>query len=453
MQTRTYSLDEGKPKTAELKRELRFWDSVAINIGIIIGVGIFRTPSTIAKYLSSPLLILATWVVGGVIACVGALCYAELASRHPHTGGTYVFLRESYGKLVSFLFGWTEITILRAGSIAAVAYVFSTYLKNFVSLGIWGEKFIAIALICGLTVINILGVKLGARVQHVFSSLKILTLFGISAAVFLMFPKLGNVSAIWHAEAAKQSYAHFPLLWTSALVPILWTYGGWHESAFMSGEFHDTKRELPFSIVTSALVVTAFYVLVNVAYLLVIPPSQMVETKAIAAGVINRLFGNSGNLIISLAVLISATGALNSTIMTGGRIPFAVAKDYPKFGWFAHVDSKFGTPKRALLLNSIWAAVLILFGNFETLLFFCQFAQWLFFALAGASLIWARKNSLHEGFETPLHPLFPILFVALGAAICVSIIWNFPHASLTGIALIAIGIPIYLWLKYSESAR
>jgi len=439
----------------QLKRELRFWDSIAISIGIIIGVGIFRVPSEVAKHLSSPSLILFAWVLGGVIAYFGALCYAELASRFPHTGGTYVFLREAYGRLVGFLFGWTEIAILRAGSIAAVAYVFSTYLKNFIPLDAWGERIAAIATIAVLTFININGLRQGTKLQNVLSSLKGFNLLLMALVIFWFGTKTIHPLFSWNIFSDNQSQpgSNFFLMLAPALVPILWTYGGWHECAFMSGEFKDTKRELPISMVISTLIVMILYLLINVAYLQVLTPREMTQEKAIASVCFMRLFGPAGSTVVTAAVLISAFGALNSTIMTGGRIPFAVAKDYPKFGWFAHVDSKFGTPKRALLLNSIWAAVLILFGNFETLLFFCQFAQWLFFALAGASLIWARKNSLHEGFETPLHPLFPILFVALGAAICVSIIWNFPHASLTGIALIAIGIPIYLWLKYSESAR
>lgn len=435
--------------SSKLNRELHFWDSVAINIGIIIGVGIFRVPSEVAKHLTNPTVILFAWAVGGLVAHFGALCYAELSSRYPHTGGTYVFIREGYGKLAGFLFGWTEIVIMRAGSIAAVAYVFSTYLRNFLQFGPWTEKLIAVGLIAVLTCINILGVKLGTRVQNIFSSLKVITILSMASAIFLF--------ATRHTEAPAAAWpglfesAHFDshslFLFAAAIVPILWTYGGWHESAFMSGEFRDTKWELPASLVTSALVVTILYLTINVAYLRVISPAEMVTTKAIASEVFHRMFGSVGTIIMTTAVLTSSVGALNSTIMTGGRIPFAVASDYPKFNWVAEVDSKFQTPRRSLEINGIWAVVLVLFGSFEQLVYFCQFAQWLFFGLAGFSIFIARaKQKQMETFSMLGYPFVPAIFTLIAICVCASIIWYTPKASLIGVALILAGIPVYRWL-------
>lgn len=439
----------------QLKRELHFWDSVAINIGIIIGVGIFRVPAEVAKHLTNPAVILSAWVIGGVIAHFGALCYAELSSRYPHTGGTYVFIREGYGKLAGFLFGWTEIVILRAGSIAAVSYVFSTYLQNFLQLGPWGEKIIAIGLITILTIINILGVKLGARIQNVFSSLKVLTILAMSAAIFFLAAKSSNASVFTFPKfETAQLNSHSLFLFAAAIVPILWTYGGWHESAFMSGEFRDTKWELPASLLTSALVVTVLYVTINIAYLQVIPPSEMAGTKAIASEVFRRMFGSTGTIIITTAVLVSSVGALNSTIMTGGRIPFAVASDYPKFKWVAQVDSKYETPRRSLEINGIWAAALVLFGSFEQLVYFCQFAQWLFFGLAGFSIFLARaKQKQMEAFSMLGYPFIPAVFTLIAVGVCASIIWYTPQASFIGVALILLGVPVYHWVKGAQHSK
>jgi len=437
----------------KLKRELHFWDSVAINIGIIIGVGIFRVPAEVAKHLTDPAVILFAWIVGGLIAHFGALCYAELSSRYPHTGGTYVFIRESYGKLTGFLFGWTEIVILRAGSIAAVAYVFSTYLRNFFDFGPMSEKIIAVALIGSLTVINILGVKLGTRIQNVFSSLKVITILSMSVAIFFFATRQSGIPAFVASHVFTSSHFNSQslFLFAAAMVPILWTYGGWHESAFMSGEFRDTRWELPASLLTSALVVTVLYVTINIAYLRVVPPAEMAGTKAIASEVFNRMFGSVGTVIMTIAVLISSVGALNSTIMTGGRIPFAVASDYPRFKWVAQVDSKFETPRRSLEINGIWAAVLVLFGSFEQLVYFCQFAQWLFFGLAGFSIFIARaKQKKDETFSMLGYPFIPAVFTLIATCICASIIWYTPQASLIGVVLILAGIPVYYWVKGAQ---
>lgn len=435
--------------SSQLKRELHFWDSVAINIGIIIGVGIFRVPAEVAKHLTDPAVIIFAWISGGLIAHLGALCYAELSSRYPHTGGTYVFIREGYGKLPGFLFGWTEIVILRAGSIAAVAYVFSTYLRNFFALGPMSEKMIAVGLIGILTVINILGVKLGTRIQNIFSSLKVITILSMAAAIFFFAARRLDAPAFSAAQFFDPSNlnSHSLFLFAAAIVPILWTYGGWHESAFMSGEFRDTKWELPASLLTSALVVTVLYVVINIAYLRVVPPAEMAGTKAIASEVFNRMFGSGGTVIMTAAVLVSSVGALNSTIMTGGRIPFAVASDYPKFKWAADVDSRFNTPRRSLEINGIWAGVLVLFGSFEQLVYFCQFAQWLFFGLAGFSIFIARaKQKQMETFSMLGYPFVPAVFTLIAACVCASIIWYTPKASLIGVILILAGIPVYHWL-------
>ncbi len=433
--------------SSELKRELRFWDSVAISIGIIVGVGIFRVPSVVASNISSPLWILLAWVAGGVVSLFGVSCFAELSSRFPKTGGTYVFLREAYGDLVSFLFAWIEITIIRAGSIAAVSFVFAGYMGNFISLGGWGEKGIAVAAIFLLTHLNIRGLRYGTRTQNIFSLLKVLTLLAIAGSVFSFAAKESGF-AFDLGKLAPSGGPPSLVGFSAALVAVMWTYGGWHESAFMSGEFKDTKKELPLSLIVSALLVMARYLAVNIAYLMVVPPSEMVQYKTIASEVFEKLFGSAGNSVMTLAVLISAFGALNSTIMTGGRIPFAVAQHYPRFSWFSAIDSRYETPKRSLVLNALWAAVLVLCGSFEQLLYFCQFAQWLFFALIGASIfIIRKKHGDHDGFSMAGYPFLPFIFIITAVSICLSTILASPVASLIGTGLILSGIPVFLLLK------
>ncbi len=427
-----------------LKRQLHFWDSVAINVGIVIGVGIFRVPSEVAQYLDSGPWILLAWCLGGLLSLCGVLCYAELSSRYPETGGTYVFLREAYGKLVSFVYGWTEFSMLRAGSLAAVSYVLAFYFQNLTGIAAGAEKWIAICAILFFTLLNIAGIRFGTGVQNVLSSLKVLTLLAMSAAIFW----LGS-NRFSGGEAASSAPSSF-LFWP-ALIPILFSYGGWNESTFMSGEFKETKKALPISLVMSSLMVTGLYLLMNVAYLQAMTPGEMVQSKAIAADIFMKLFGSTGRAIVTLAVLISACGALNSNILTGGRIPFALGLDHARFAWLSHVHDRFETPYSAMLVNSLWAALLVWMGNFEQLLFFYGFAKWIFFTMAGASLFVLRgKSKERSSFEVPGYPFIPFLFILSSAWLCWTVIHHAPREAGVGALLVLTGIPLYYLIRVKE---
>lgn len=424
----------------ELKRQLRFWDSVAITVGVVIGVGIFRVPSEVAGHLSSSGLILLAWLFGGLISLLGVLCYAELSSQFPETGGTYVFLREAYGKFIGFLYGWAELAINRGASIAAVAYIFAAYLHSLIPYGAQNEKWIAITAIAMLTGINMVGVRFGVGVQSVLTSFKVTAILAMAGSIF-WFANRGTAAPLFEVSGVKVGHlANF----APAMIPILWTYGGWHESTFMSGEFRDTKRELPVSLIASSLIVTGIYVLVNASYLLVIPPVEMIASEAVASDALLKLFGAGGSVMMTLAVLISASGALNSTILTGGRIPYSVALDCPRLNWIGQVDSRFKTPLRSLALNGVWASILVLLGNFEQLLFFNAFEIWLFFILAGLSVFVLRHRSTSSlNFRMVGYPVVPILFTLVSAWLCWTTISHSPKESLIGALLILIGIPIY----------
>jgi len=422
-----------------LKRQLGFWDSIAINIGIVIGVGIFRVPSEVAKYVHSPEWMITAWILGGLISLTGVLCYAELSSLFPRSGGTYVFLREAYGPQIGFLFGWMEFSVLRAGSLAGVAYVFSAYLKNFISIGPGTEKAIAISAIAAFTLLNICGLHYGTRVQNVLSVLKVLTLLGISFAIFF-FKRDGLDLPAAQSEAPATHWWYL----APALIPVLWGYGGWNESTFMSGEFKDTQRALPLSLVMSIAIITGLYVLINLAYLSVLSPQAMLQTESIASDIFKALFGTPGLLLISAAVLISASGALNSCILTGARIPYAVGQDSVRLAWLGHVHARLETPVRAFLMNGVWAILLVLWGNFEELLFFTGFAKWLFFMLAGASVfILRRKHPEKQNFQLPGYPFVPIFFTGFALTLFITTIVSEPRAAMFGAFLLLLGFPVY----------
>lgn len=432
--------------SAALKRQLGFWDSIAINIGIVIGVGIFRVPSEVAKYVHSPEWMITAWILGGLISLTGVLCYAELSSLFPRSGGTYIFLREAYGPRIGFLFGWMEFSVLRAGSLAGVAYVFSAYLKNFVSIGPGTEKAIAISAIAAFTLLNICGLRYGTGVQNVLSVLKVCTLLGISVAIFI-FKREGLDLPVAENPAPMDHWWHL----APALIPVLWGYGGWNESTFMSGEFKDTRWALPLSLVTSIIIITGLYVLINIAYLSVLTPGAMLQTKSIASDIFNALFGTPGRLIISAAVLVSASGALNSCILTGARIPFAVGQDSAKLSWLGNVHGTLGTPVRAFLMNGGWAIMLVLWGDFEKLLFFTGFAKWFFFTLAGVSVfILRRKHQGQNTFRMPGYPFVPIFFTAFALTLFITTIMSEPRAAFFGALLLLLGLPVY-WILHRDS--
>lgn len=431
----------------ELKRQLGFWDSVAINIGIVIGVGIFRVPAEVAHYLDQSQWILIAWILGGLISLLGVFCYAELSSCYPQTGGTYVYLREAYGKLTGFLFGWIEFSILRAGSFAGVAYVFATYMKNFVDFGPATEKVVAISALVFFTAVNIGGLRYGTRVQNVLSTLKVLILLGMTAAIFTM----GETASILRPAAESSDSEKLWLGFAPALIPILWTYGGWNESTFMSGEFKDTRRALPRSLIVSILIITALYVSINAAYLKVMPPPEMVASQSIASDIFQKIFGSAGAVLISLAVLTSASGALNSYVMTGARIPFAMAQDAKKLSWLGIVHARYETPMRSYIVNCVWASVLILWGNFHDLLFFTGFAKWFFFTLAGASVFVLRRRLRHpEAYSMPGYPVVPVLFMLVSAALFSTTVIHAPRESFLGACILVAGIPIYYVLNYRK---
>jgi APA family basic amino acid/polyamine antiporter len=259
-----------------------------------------------------------------------------------------------------------------------------------------------------------------------------------------------------HFEAAASSSKgifHSAAAMAPAIIPILWTYGGWHQSTFMSGEFQDTKKALPLSLITGVFLVTGVYVLINAAYLRAMSPEQMIQSRAIAADIFKDLFGPAGRTLMTAAVLISASGALNSTILTGGRIPFAVACDYPRLSWFAKVDPRFETPLRSLIVNGIWASILVLWGNFEQLLFFFAFANWFFFALVGISVfVFRRQIPQASNFCMPGYPMVPILFILSSVWVCWITIQHAPYETFVGVILMLMGIPVYFLFRKRERA-
>lgn len=426
----------------ELKKILGCWDSVAIIIAIVIGVGIFRVPAEVAKYLISPNLIILVWLFGGLISLLGALCYAELSSSFPKTGGNYIYLRESYGQWAGFLFGWTELLVIRTGSIAAFSFIFAEYLQSFLSMKIHLIKPIAIFIVLILSIINIIGLRYGKRVQDVFTIAKISAL--ICIIVFGVISQKGDISN-FHAVPVTLDRGIFPLFGL-ALIPVLWTYGGWHENTFMAGETKNARKILPLALILGVFIITLLYVAMNFLYIYLIPPEEMANSNLIASDVLYILYGERGRKILEALVIISSVGGINAMIITGSRITYAMAKDNVIFRYIGEVNTKYGTPHRAIIINAIWTIVLIILGTFNKLLFFTGILFWLFFALAVGGLFILRYK--FPGIERPYkvwgYPLIPAIFILICIALFINTLIFYTFQSFIGLSLLVSGIPVYI---------
>ena len=426
----------------DLRKTLGRWDSVAFNIAIVIGVGIFRVPSEVSLHLQSPDLILLAWLCGGIISLLGAICYGELASSFPQTGGNYIYLRESYGPCLAFLFGWTELLVIRTGSIAAVAFVSAEYLQSFLSTGELWIKPVAITIVLLLSFINIVGIYYGKRLQDFLVISKVLAISTI--ILFGLLSQKGDPANLRHVPFGADG--NILALFCLALIPILWTYGGWHESTFVAGETKDAQKVIPSALIVGIALITLIYLSINYLYLYLIPAQQMVNAKLIAADIFFILFGNYGRKILEGLVILSSLGCLNAMIVTGSRVTYAMAKDNKIFNYLGKVDSTFQTPARALIVDTLWAVILIVVGSFNKLLFFTGVLTWLFFTLVvGGLFILRRKHpSAHRSYRAWGYPIVPAAFILISIALFTTTILFYPYPSLFGLCIALTGVPVFL---------
>jgi amino acid transporter len=422
---------------------------MAISIGIVIGVGIFRVPAEVAKLLpgSGPLILLA-WFVGGLISLAGALCYAELSAMFPDTGGDYAFLRRGYGKQIAFLFAWTELLIMRTGSIAAISYLFADYACGLLSLDKAMSKLLAVAVIIFLGALNFMGLRFGKNVQNVLSLTKVAAIvLLIVCALTSGHGEISRLTTLPHEEPTLSLLSAFVL----ALIPVLWTYGGWQECVFVAGETKDAGRTLPFALTGVVLVVSSLYILLNALFLYLMPLDKLATSTLIAADVMKLLYGGGlSSTILEVLIVIYAIGTINAMIITGSRITYAMAQDVPLFKILAAERPDATTPIRALVVNVVGACIFVLLGSFDRLLFFTGIVVWLFFALVVASLFIfrARFAKIDRPFVVPFYPLLPAVFVLVCLGLCLNTLFTYPEQSLFGLALVATGVPVFHLSQY-----
>jgi APA family basic amino acid/polyamine antiporter len=436
----------------ELKRELTTFDLTMIAIGSTIGSGIFLTPASIAHALPSPFWILLVWVVGGLMALSGALTFAELGAMIPRAGGVYVFLNEAYGGLAGFLYGWAYFLVVNTGGIAALSIAFSTYLGYFVPLGPGGTQVAAILGIALVTLVNILGVKAGGIFSDIFTLLKLLAISG------LIVVGLGwgsSTVTAWSGPMGDLPQGLGSAL-ALAMVGVLWSYGGWQHATFTAAEAKDPAHSVPRALMMGAGAVTAVYLLTMVSYLFLLSPAQMASSERLATDAIGSILGPTGGTLIALAIFISTFGTAGIYTLTAPRIYYAMARDGVFFPKVAELHPRFRTPMFAILLQSAWAVVLILFwGTFENLISYVVFTDWIFFGLAAAGVFVLRRK--HPGAARPYrtlgYPLTPLFFVSMSTWFVINTLLEKPAQAWAGLFFLGLGVPVFFYWKYFPKTR
>jgi amino acid transporter len=415
------------------------WSAAAVLVGSTIGSGIFRVPSAVAGNVGVAGASLLLWVTGAVIALFGALTIAELAALFPRTGGIYVFLREAYGPLPAFLFGWTELLVIRPAALGAIAMIFAEYLSEFLPLGPGQVRMVAAGAILLLSAANIRSVSWGAVVQNASTAAKVVALVGVALLALL----LGNQGS----GALGEPLTMTPLSWSGfgvALIAVMWAYDGWADLTFMAGEVRDPARTLPRALLGGTAAIVVIYLIVNAAYLYVLPIDQMAGSKLVAADAARQIFGSAGASIVAAMVMLSAFGALNGSMMTGPRIFFAMADDGLFFRPVAAVHRRYQTPYAAIGLAALLGIGYVSIRSFEQLADAFVLGIWPFYALAvGAVFVLRRRPGLERPYRTVGYPVVPLVFLLASVAMLANSLIKQPGATLFGFGVIAAGVPVY----------
>jgi len=441
--------------SAQLARRLGFWSAIGIVVGVTIGSGIFRTPASIASRVPDPTLMLGVWLVGGLISLAGALSVAELAASLPYTGGWYVFLREGWGRLAGFLFGWSELVLIRASANGAISTVFSEYL--FRSMGYdpaaypTATDYVAAGALVAAAIINIRGVQLGAMVAGASSAAKFSALALLVVASFVLGGGAGASPSHFTAAAGPVGAGMFGL----ALISVLWAYDGFADVSFVAGEIRDPQRTLPRAIVGGTLAIIGIYLAANGAYLYVNPLERVAVSPLIAADTMQALFGQVGVAFVAVVVTISTFGALIAIMLSSPRIFFAMADDKLFFRALAQVHPRYDTPHVAIALAAALGVLFVLTRTFEQLADTFVLSIWPFYGLAIAGIYRLRRlrPDLPRPYKVPGYPYVPAIFVAaviylVGNALIADPVWT-----AVTFAIVLAGVPVYLAVFATKNTK
>ncbi len=442
-----------EPARVEYVRSLGLFSATMVVVGGIIGAGIFLNPAIVAQRTGTSGLTLAVWALGGAIALAGAFIFGELGQRKPAAGGGYVYLRDAFGSLPAFLYAWALLLVIATGAIAAVAVTFASYAAPMLGLPDSSRRALAVGAIVVLSGINYLGVKPGAITQNIFTVLKLVALAALVVAGLMLAGSGGGMPA-----GDTTGRGGLIVIIGTALVPVLFAFGGWQQANFIAEEVIDAPRTLPRALVLGVVIVVAVYVLANYTYLRVLGPGGLAASPAPASDTMASLMGEVGRRGIAAGIALSTFGFLNLVILVSPRVYQAMASDGLFFPQFARLHRRFRTPTVAIVFQGVWGALLVYSGTYGQLLDYVVFGDWIFFGLTAATLFVFRRRDggavpPGEAFRMPLYPWLLILFLMAAVYVVVGSIVSNPGNALRGTLLLGIGVPVYLmWRRRSRSA-
>jgi len=426
----------------KLAKELTLYGLIMVAIGSCIGSGIFVTPSQIAELIPSSSLILLVWALGGLVALTGALTFGELGALFPQAGGIYVFLREAYGGWLGFLYGWAYLIIITSGSIAVLSLAFSYYLSYIIPMSETGMMITSITAIVVVTILNVLRAKFGEIFSNIFTGLKIVGILIIILVGFIFGDVENSFKTISFSTSSGAGISAFGV----ALTGVLFSYGGWQHASFLAGETKNPARNVPVAMITGALIVTVIYLLVNTGYMLLLPVEDIVSSKKVAADAVSTILPFGGKLVAGI-IAISTVGTMGIYTLSTPRIYYAMASDGLFFKSIAKVHPKFRTPIYAIILQSVWAILLLLFwGTVENLITYTVSVEWIFFTLAATGIFIFRKKmkDAERPYKTFGYPVTPLIFIGITTWFVINIMINKPLHMGIGFIFLLIGVPVFL---------
>jgi amino acid transporter len=437
---------------SDLRRVIGFTGGVALIVGITIGSGIFRTPPTIAGLVPNPLVIMGLWTAFGLISICGALVIAELSSLLPEAGGVYVYLREAYGDAASFVFGWLYVLITTPTTVAALAVVFAEFLLNLMGRTSSAVPLVAVGAIVILTIVNVLGARVGAAVSEITTLVKVLGLAAIILGAFLLgHGSVGNITAGGAVHGSGLA---------RAVAAVIWTYDGWVAVSMIAGEVVAPERLMKRIIIVGMLTIVTLYIGANLAYLYMMPVEVMAQQKeAIARTVMTTIAGPAAGVVIMFAIMTSILGALNGNLLAKPRVAYAMARDGQTFAFLGNIHPRFATPWTAqLIVGAVGIVMVLMLKDYDALITYFVVIEWgaLLFAIGAVFVLRRKLPGAARPFRTPGYPWVPLFFIAGTLAGVTAIVWgqiragNF--APIYGLAIAAAGFPVhYLWKRWKRS--
>jgi APA family basic amino acid/polyamine antiporter len=434
-----------RDRRPSLARRLGLFDATMLVMGGMIGSGIFMNPALVARQVHTPVIVLAAWVAGGIIALAGAFVYAELANRLPHVGGQYAYLREAFHPMLAFLYGWVLLLVVQTGGMAAVTVTFASYFVDLTGTTV-PVAVIALVTLGALTAANCLGVRSGSNIQSGLMLLKILAILILVVAGFwVVHPSSVGPKAVAHMRLSASLFSSFG----AAMVPVLFAYGGWQTGCFVAGELKEPRRTLPCALLMGVVGVIGLYTAVNFGCVKALGIEDLARTDTPASAVMRFAFGTPGAKAIALGIAISTLGFLSQSVLTAPRVYFAMAEDRVFFRQLAWVHPRTRVPVFAIVLQSAWTMLILLSGSYAQILNYVTAMDWIFFGLTASCLFVLRRDSAPAEFRMPLHPVSTGLFCLICWAVVANTIYRYPENTLVGMAILISGIPVYLiWQKF-----